>query len=122
MRLLVDMNLPPSLARFLSQNGFECFHWSEIGAGDESDAAVFSWAASHEAAVVTHDMGFSAMLAATRGRGPSVVQVRVQDVLSEQFRRALLHALHSFKEQMEAGAIVVVEPARSRVRLLPLIR
>ncbi len=122
MRLLVDMNLPPSLARFLSRNGFECSHWSEIGTGTEPDAEVFAWAASHGAAVITHDLDFSAMLAAARGKAPSVVQVRTQDILSKQFRTTLVEALRRFAEQIEAGAILVVEPARSRARLLPLGR
>jgi len=83
---------------------------------------VFAWAASHGAAVITHDLDFSAMLAATRGKAPSVVQVRTQDILSKQFRTTLVEALRRFAEQIEAESILVVEPARSRARLLPLGR
>lgn len=40
-----------------------------------------NWAREREHVVFTHDLDFSAMLAATEAKGPSVLQVRSQDVL-----------------------------------------
>ena len=31
MKLLLDMNLPPRWVNFLSGQGIECFHWSDVG-------------------------------------------------------------------------------------------
>ncbi len=31
MKLLLDMNLPPRWVQFLSDHGFECVHWSNVG-------------------------------------------------------------------------------------------
>ena len=38
------------------------------------------FAATHNYIVLTHDLDFSAILAATRGEKPSVVQIRADDV------------------------------------------
>jgi len=31
MKLLLDMNLPPRWVNFLSGQGIECVHWSDVG-------------------------------------------------------------------------------------------
>ena len=70
--------------------------------------------------VVTFDMDFSAILAATHGEKPSVIQIRSDDVSPEaigtQFIAALLHT----KAELEAGALVTLGPQRTRLRLLLL--
>jgi len=70
--------------------------------------------------VITHDLDFGAILAATKAVGPSVVQVRMQDVLSRRFEETLVATLQQFQEQLEDGALVSVDEAAARVHLLPL--
>jgi predicted nuclease of predicted toxin-antitoxin system len=70
--------------------------------------------------VLTHDLDFSAMLAVSRAAGPSVIQVRARDILSDQFRAVLVAGLRQFERDLEAGAIVVIEGFRARARVLPL--
>jgi predicted nuclease of predicted toxin-antitoxin system len=76
MKLLVDMNLSPGWVDFLVTSGFEAVHWSAIGRGNESDAEVMRWAAEHAHIVLTADLDFGAILAATQRRQPSVIQIR----------------------------------------------
>lgn len=64
--------------------------------------------------VFTHDLDFGALLAAAGSHGPSVIQVRAQDLLPE--------ALAQYRGELVAGALVSIEPDRRRVRLLPLRR
>ena len=66
MKLLVDMNLSP--------------RWSAIGKANAPDSEVMAYAAEHGYIVLTHDLDFSAILAATHGEKPSVVQIRADDV------------------------------------------
>jgi hypothetical protein len=49
-----------------------------------------------------------------------VIQIRGVRVLPEHIGIQLIDALRRFSADLEAGALVVVEPARSRVRVLPL--
>jgi len=69
--------------------------------------------------VVTHDLDFSALLAATRAVGPSVIQVRAQDVLPRSLRTVLIDAIKQFRRQLEEGALISIDPHRARARVLP---
>jgi predicted nuclease of predicted toxin-antitoxin system len=120
MKILVDMNLSPDWCGVLAQVGWEAIHCSQIGKPTAPDSEVLAYARLHGYVVFTHDLDFGAILAATRANGPSVIQVRAQDTLSSQFRDLFTGALRRFQAQLDAGAIVVVEQSRARVRILPL--
>jgi predicted nuclease of predicted toxin-antitoxin system len=64
---------------------------------------------------VTHDLDYSAILAATGARAPSVVQVRFQDVLSQQFIELLVTALRQFEKELDAGALLVNRRQHRRI-------
>jgi predicted nuclease of predicted toxin-antitoxin system len=66
MRFLVDMNLSPAWVPFLRDAGLEAVHWSEVGAANVSDRELMDWADAHDHIVLTNDLDFSAILAATR--------------------------------------------------------
>lgn len=120
MKLLVDMNLSPRWIRFLSEAGFEAIHWSEIGPAHAQDTEIMAYAAANSATVLTHDLDFSAILAATQGRKPSIVLIRALDVRPETVGRAVVDALRQMANELEHGALLAVEPSRIRLRLLPL--
>ena len=114
------MNLSPRWAAFLSARGFQAIHWSRIGAGDAADATIMAYAADHDATVLTHDLDFGGILAATRGSKPSVVQLRADDVSPEVIGDAVVRALNQVADDLERGALLTIEPGRDRLRLLPL--
>lgn len=70
--------------------------------------------------MITHDLDFGAILAATGGDGPSVVQVRCQALLSDEVENLLLEALDACADELLRGALVVLDANRARVRVLPL--
>lgn len=65
MKLLVDMNLSPRWIPLLTNGGWEAVHWSNVGKGNAPDSEIMAYAAQHDYVVLTHDMDFSAILAAT---------------------------------------------------------
>ena len=99
MKLLLDMNLSPSWVDFLTAAGVEARHWSTIGERDAPDADLMGWAREHGHVVFTNDLDFSALLALTRADGPSVVQVRLQDLLPMAIGDVVLRLLsaHEFR-------------------------
>jgi predicted nuclease of predicted toxin-antitoxin system len=120
LSILVDMNLSPGWVPVLTAAGWSAVHWSQVGDRGAEDATIMAWAVANKHAVFTHDLDFGTALALTHATGPSVVQVRGQNVLPEDISSAVLTALRQYQADLEAGALVVVDLARSRVRILPL--
>jgi predicted nuclease of predicted toxin-antitoxin system len=79
-----------------------------------------AWANATGHIVFTHDLGFGALLAATAAQGPSVIQVRTQDVTPRHLETLLVSALRAHQVVLEEGALVTVDEARFRARILPL--
>jgi predicted nuclease of predicted toxin-antitoxin system len=120
MKLLVDMNLSPDWCPVLRSQGHEAAHWSDVGDPRATDAAIMTWAAAGGWVVFTHDLDFGTLLAVTRATAPSVVQVRTQDVLPAHLAPLLLQALRQFEPLLLGGALIVIDEARARARVLPL--
>jgi len=120
MRLLIDMNMSPELCVRFQAVGREAVHWSSVGAADAPDKTIMAHAKTHGFVVLTHDLDFGAILATTRAEGPSVVQIRTEDVMSDRFVSMVSATLTRFKAELAAGALVIVDESRSRVRVLPL--
>ena len=118
--ILVDMNLSPEWVPLLAQAGWPAVHWSSLGPADAEDQTLMNWALAHRHAIFTHDLDFGTILALTHASGPSVIQVRSSRVLPEQIGPLLLAALQKYESELAAGALVVIEESRSRVRVLPL--
>lgn len=120
MKLLVDMNLSPSWADRLVRHGFEAVHWSTIGAATAPDVEILAWANEHEFVLITNDLDFSAILAGGAVRGPSVIQLRTQDLLSDLAVRIVAKALQAHREDIKRGARLSIDEGGMRVRMLPL--
>ena len=120
MKLLVDMNLSPSWVGRLARHGFEAVHWPTIGAATAPDDEILAWANEHYFVVITNDLDFSAILAAGGVDGPSVVQIRTQDLLSESAVSIVANALEAHRENIERGALLSIDEGGTRVRMLPL--
>ena len=120
MRLLVDMNLSPTWLSVLRQAGFKAVHWSEVGTPDAPDRELMRWAAANQYVVLTSDLDFGAILAASGRAGPSVVQIRSDLLTPAAIGGAVLRAIEQTRNELAAGALVSVDLHRARVRVLPL--
>ena len=60
------------------------------------------------------------MLALTHATGPSVIQIRGQNVLPDHMALVLIAALKQHEEDLDSGALVVIDEAKSRIRILPI--
>jgi predicted nuclease of predicted toxin-antitoxin system len=120
MRVLVDMNLSPAWVPFLREAGFDADHWSNVGAPTAPDRDIMQWAADRGAVVLTADLDFSAILAASGEHGPSVVQVRADLLTPAAIGGAVVGALRELHKDIESGAIVTLDAHRARIRILPL--
>ena len=72
--------------------------------------------------VLTSDLDFSALLATSSATGPSVIQVRTQDVLPESLGPQVVRVLLEQRDALESGAIITIDEIAARVRILPIRR
>lgn len=121
MKILVDMNLSPRWAGMLTVAGFDAVHWSRLGAPNAPDREIMEFAKTGGYVVLTHDLDFSAILAATQGAKPSVVQIRSGDVSPDVIGSQVALVLTQVRDDLERGALVTFDTARTRIRLLPLL-
>jgi predicted nuclease of predicted toxin-antitoxin system len=119
MKLLVDMNLSPRWVQRLQAAGIEAIHWSNIGRANAPDAEIMAYASKFGFVVLTQDLDFSSMLASTANQRPSVAQIRSAEVSPELIGTQVVTALLQVAEDLEAGALLTIDPNRTRVRLLP---
>jgi len=76
VKILVDMNLSPKWVPAIRSAGIEAVHWSKVGDPKAPDHDVIAWAVAHEAVLLTNDLDFGAILAASGHLKPSVLQLR----------------------------------------------
>ena len=122
MKLLVDMNLSPRWVDWLTNAGYAAVHWASIGSVQAPDAVIMSYAKQHGFIVLTQDLDFSAMLAATRDARPSVVQIRSDNVSPDAIGNRVVTALRQLEPDLRNGALATIDPIRTRMSLLPLRR
>jgi predicted nuclease of predicted toxin-antitoxin system len=120
MKVLVDMNLSPRWVAGLQAAGVESCHWSTVGAPTAPDADVLSWAAANRFVLLTHDLDFGAILAFSGAVTPSVIQIRSDDLRPETLAVRVATTIKQLEKTLVDGALVTIEPARERVRILPL--
>ncbi len=120
MKLLIDMNLSPRWVSILVDAGFEAAHWSTFGRSNAPDAEIMAFAKANGYVVLTHDLDFGAILAATHGEKPSVVQIRSEDVSPDVIGKPVIAALRQMTAELEEGALLTLDPNRPRLRVLPL--
>lgn len=121
MKLLVDMNLSPRWVSRLVDAGFEATHWSTLGSPDAPDTEIMTFAKDKGYVVLTHDLDFGAILAATHGEKPSVAQIRSGDVSPDTIGHLVINALRQMTTELKEGALLTIDPSRTRLRILPLL-
>jgi predicted nuclease of predicted toxin-antitoxin system len=84
------------------------------------DEDILHWASENGWIIITNDLDFGAILAVESRRFPSIIQIRRLELFSESLFSILEHVIQRFANELNRGAIIVVDEKRMRVRLLPI--
>jgi predicted nuclease of predicted toxin-antitoxin system len=122
LTFLIDMNLPPAWVERFAREGWTAVHWSEVGDVRATDGTVMEHARTHGYVVFTHDLDFAVILANSRADGPSVIQVRAQNVTPDSLGDVVVNAIRNHIQRLAAGALLTVDESTMRVRVLPIGR
>jgi predicted nuclease of predicted toxin-antitoxin system len=121
VRFLVDMNLATGVAAWLRSQGHDAVHLREAGLQQLGDEAVLAKAVAERRVVLTFDLDFADISAASAGAPVAVVIFRLRSAQTTQIIDRLQAVLASVAaEALGEGAVVIVEPARLRIRRLPI--
>jgi len=99
--------------------GHEAVHWLEVGDPRAPDKALMQWAIANRFAVFTHDLDFGTMLILSGADGPSDLQVRCLNVLSEAICTLVLSLLKTYGAVIKKGALVVADEESKMPHALP---
>ena len=122
VRVLIDMNLSTEWRKVFESIAWTSYHWSDVGSPSAPDTELMDWARKEGCVVFTHDLDFGALLAASGATKPSVIQMRCEDTNPSTMGAVLVEALYLSEDDLRAGALVTVDPRRTRIRVLPLIK
>jgi predicted nuclease of predicted toxin-antitoxin system len=116
------MGVSLSVVQYLRAEAHDAVHLREVGMQRAIDSEIFAVAGKDHRTILTFDLDF-AEIAATAGLFlPSVVIFRLNDTRVHRLIERLAAALANTAPAIEAGAIVIVDDARIRIRELPINR
>jgi predicted nuclease of predicted toxin-antitoxin system len=122
VRFLADMGVSMSVVQYLRTEGHDAVHLRELGLQQALDGDVYALATRDRRVILTFDLDF-AEIAATAGSAlPSVVIFRLNDTRVGRLIERLAIALRNSATSLSAGAIVVVDDSRIRIKELPFER
>ena len=120
MKFLADMGISPRIVEELRQNGHEAVHLAEQGLNRMADGDILEKARRENRVLLTHDLDFGELLAASGGELPSVIVFRLKDMRSPNISRHLKSILNQQSEALDKGAILSVTEQKVRIRVLPI--
>jgi predicted nuclease of predicted toxin-antitoxin system len=106
MQFLIDAQLPPTLAHWITSQGHQAAAVRDLGLRDSPDSAIWNHARSADAIIVTKDEDF-AQLAAVRPPPPRVLWIRLGNTTNANLVKVLEANWPDLIAHFESGAPVV---------------
>jgi predicted nuclease of predicted toxin-antitoxin system len=118
--LLLDQGISPKVAVALCGSGFRAEHVHALGLATATDAEIVAAAQEKRFVVVTTDSDFSAIVARSRQRSPSVITLRLDNPTAEQQIAAVQALLRKLGMDELESCLIALEQHRYRRRPLPV--
>jgi predicted nuclease of predicted toxin-antitoxin system len=120
MQFLADMGVSIRAVDWLRSQGHDAVHLRERDLQRLPNGDIFLLAAIEKRIVLTFDLDFGEIVAQSNGQTVSVILFRLQNTRTDQVIQRLQAVVEQSSDALMQGAIIVVEDARHRVRLLPI--
>jgi predicted nuclease of predicted toxin-antitoxin system len=122
MRFLADAGISPVTVEFLKRLGHDTTHIRALGLQQANDRQIVELARDDDRIVIAFDLDFGDILALGVMDKPSVILFRLSDERAESVNTHLSVVLNERVTELEAGALILIEDVRYRVRKLPIRR
>lgn len=120
LRFLADMGVAMRVVEHLRAQGHDVVHLRDEGLQRLADKDIFAKAIAEARIVITFDLDFGEIAAATRSDCVSIVLFRLPHASTSYVIQRLTAALTAAGEDLPFGIIVTVEANRIRIRHLPI--
>ncbi|MBN2389091.1 MAG: DUF5615 family PIN-like protein [Anaerolineae bacterium] len=120
MKFLADMGISPTTADFLHDLGYDAVHLHTLDLDQLPDSAILEKARLENRVVITHNLDFGELAAASGTLFPRVIIFRLRSMRPERVNRYLQSIIRQYAKDLRAGAIISVTDGLIRVRHLPI--
>lgn len=115
------MPLPPALADWLSGDGFDAVHVSDLGMYRSADTDILALAKRENRIVITANLDFPRLLALSRDEAPALILFRGGDWSDTEIINQIKRVLAGVEEDKIANGVLTVDHKRIRWRKLPIL-
>ena len=106
MRFLIDAQLPPALARWLTDQGHNAQHVADCDLQSASDRQIWDYAVQNGSAIITKDEDFAQRRALTE-QGPVVVWIRLPNARRKDLLEWFGNAMPAILTALENGDTLI---------------
>lgn len=122
MKLLADMHIAPRTVELLQSLGHDVIRVPDALPASASDSEIVAHAIRDGRTILTQDLDFTDLVALSGQQGPSVMTLRLASSHVDHVNSILAKVLPDLEEAVREGAMVTVQDATIRRRLLPITR
>jgi len=120
MKFLLDIGISWKSAAHLRDMGHDATHLFDQRLERLVDQDIILKACSEDRVLVTHDLDFGEILAASGDRLPSVITFRLRNMQPDNVNRHLDTIIANHQESLAQGVLISVTEGRFRIRRLPI--
>ena len=114
------MGISPKTVSFLQGLGHQAVHLHQEGLERLSDPEILQLARRNGCILLTHDLDFGDLLAASEAALPSVIIFRLRNMRPAQVNHYLNAIVTKHSRDLEQSVIITVAEGGMRIRELPL--
>lgn len=120
MKLLADMGVSQTVVKALCQMGHDAKHLRDEGLQCLPDPLIVDKAKLEDRTILTFDLDFGDLMAASKADLPSVIIFRLKNTSPQFVLNRLQNILENRIEDLDMGSVIIVSDERYRVRRLPI--
>ena len=120
MKFLADMGISPKTVEFLNRMGYGAVHLHSEGLDTLPDSDILDKTRREKRILLTHDLDFGELMAASGSRLPSVITFRLRNMRPTRVNGYLNQIIINHQDELVQGVIISVAEGQIRVRRLPI--
>jgi predicted nuclease of predicted toxin-antitoxin system len=120
MKFLADMGISPQTVSYLQNLGHQATHLHQEGLERLSDPEILQKARLEGSILLTHDLDFGDLLAASEARLPSVIIFRLRNMRPQRVNLHLSSIVKEYAQDLKQGVIMTITEGSIRIRQLPI--